>query len=166
MREYILITVPGDLTTTVFRPAFERDHIRFPKQYLAFKAGQEQIQGTPLTSVSWLNPAQCDELAYFRIQTVEQLASVSDVNAQRYMGLNDLRSKAQRHMEIIKAEAPMNKLQAELASRDETIAALQAQMKELMEFVRANQKAEQGGQAPEPPNPPIDRERERAELDA
>jgi len=132
MKEYILINVPGDLTCNVFRPAYEHDHLRFPKQYLAYKAGREQVDGTPLTEVSWLSRAQCDELAYFRIQTVEQLASVSDANSQRYMGLVTLRQKAQQYLETIKAEKPFNEMQAQLANRDEQISTLQSQMQEMM----------------------------------
>ena len=168
MKEYILIQVPGDTTNTVFRPIRKGDEVRFPKQWLAFVAGKEQMQGTPLTSVAWLSRAQCDELAFFRIQTVEQLAWVSDANAQRYMGLNELRRKAQTYLETIKSEAPLHKLEAELASRDETIANMQRQMNEMMALVQSL-KAPVGG-VPESEvanmKPPYDAAAERAELDA
>lgn len=136
MKEYVLIQVPGDTTNIVFRPVRETDQTRFPKQWLAFLAGKEQVQGTPLTSVAWLSRAQCDELAYFRIQTVEQLASVTDANAQRYMGLNELRKKAQDYLDTIKSEAPFARMQSELATRDEEISTMKGQLQTLMEEIQ------------------------------
>lgn len=166
MKEYILIQIPGDTTGNVFRPIREGDKTRFPKQWLSFLAGQEQVQGTPLTSVAWLSRAQCDELAFFRIQTVEQLASVSDSNAQRYMGLNELRRKAQQYLETIKSEAPFTKLQSELATRDEQISTMQGQLASLLEEINRlkAQKSDAVGAAPA--SPQLSVEAERAEFDA
>lgn len=161
MREYIYIGVPGDTTSTVFRPVQERDQKRFPRQWLAFQTGKEQTQGTPLTEIAWLTRAQCDELAYFKIQTLEQLASVSDGNAQRYMGLKALREKAERHLETIKSEAPLHKMEAELDKRDEMIRTLQAQMQEMQEYVRSVKP-----NAEITPPLEVDRSAERADLDA
>jgi hypothetical protein len=134
MREYIKITIPGD-TSNVFRPIRETDKERFPEQWMRFKAGQEQVQGTPLTEWSQITKAQVDELAYFRISTIEQLALVSDANCQKYMGLSDMRSRAQRYLEQRKEEAPMLKMEAELHTRDEQISAMQAQIVQLKELV-------------------------------
>jgi len=125
MQTYIKIVVPGDATSIVFRPIRNEDKERFPQQYQAFLQGQSQIQGTPLKGWPHINAAQVDELSFYKIQTVEQLASVSDANAQGYRGLNELRTKAIAYLEQLKSEAPLMKVQAELASRDETIAALQ-----------------------------------------
>lgn len=150
MKEYIMITVPGDLTCNVFRPAFEHDHMRFPEQYMRFKVGQEQTIGTPLTEWNQITRAQCDELAFFRIQTVEQLASISDGNAQKFMGLSQLRDKAKMYLEQMKSEAPMLKVQAELSTRDEKISELQTQltmMQEMMQKLQSKQRSEEREEA-------------------
>jgi hypothetical protein len=153
MREYIRITIPGDMTGNVFRPAFEGDHQRFPRQFLAFKAGGEQAQGMPLSEWTQITRAQVDELAWFKITTVEQLASVSDSNAQKFMGLNQLRKLAQIYLETVKADAPMQKVMGELATRDEEIANLKRQMSEMQEFM-ARQNAKDAAPVEEAPEPP------------
>lgn len=135
MREYIMITIPGDITGNVFRPAFQWDKERFPEQYLRFKAGQEQVHGTPLSEWSEISRAQVDELAFFKIQTVEQLASVSDGNAQKFLGLSQLRDKAKRHLENLASEAPLLKVQAELSERDEKLATQANQIAQLQAIV-------------------------------
>lgn len=170
MREYIMITAPGDTTSNVFRPAYEFDHRRFPEQYLRYKVGQEQAVGTPLTEVSWLSRAQCDELVYFRIQTVEQLAVVSDANCQRFMGLAAMKERAQRYLEQVKQDAPINHLNAELKTRDETIATMQAQMKQMQEYIEGlkhrEDVAEANARGSRPPDPPRQsRAEERAEAE-
>lgn len=131
MKEYIMITIPGDTTGNVFRPIREEDKLRFPEQWLRFKVGQEQVTGTPLTEWNQVTRAQCDELAYFKIVTIEQLANVTDGNAQRFIGLSQLRDKAKRYLEQVKDEAPAHKLEAELQTRDEKISTLENQLAQM-----------------------------------
>lgn len=132
MRDYIRIVVPGDQTTTVHRPIRESDKIRFPRQWEAYKAGKEaQVTGFPLTEWGQMTRAQCDELAYFKIQTVEQLAGLADNLLQRFPGLSTLRDQAKLYLEERKVAAPVEMLRGEIGKRDETIAAMQAQMKQM-----------------------------------
>jgi len=95
-REYIRIITPGDKDNIIERPATEIDFRRFPRQYEAFKRGQsDQItSGTPLKMVPWVSRAQCEELAFFHVYTVEQLAEISDSNAQNFMGIQSLKQQA------------------------------------------------------------------------
>lgn len=166
MKEYILILIPGDTTSSVFRPAFEHDHIRFPEQYLRFKAGQEQAIGTPLTEWTQITRAQVDELAFFRISTIEQLAAVSDANCQRFMGLSQLRDKASKYLVHLREEAPMLKVQAELEQRDQQIKTQADQIQE-MQAMLAQLMAERGErQDSEPQIPRKSRAQEREEVDA
>ncbi len=167
MKEYILITIPGDTTGTVFRPAFEHDHQRFPEQYLRFKAGQEQAIGTPLTEWPQITRAQVDELAFFRTSTIEQLAAVSDTNCQRFMGLSQLREKASRYLQQLREEAPMLKVQAELEERDNQIKT-QAQQIAEMQAMLAKLMAKQGEAPEEKVDPPRRKTKaqEREEVDA
>jgi hypothetical protein len=142
MKTYILITIPGDTTGNVFRPAQEWDKKRFPEQWLRFQAGQVQAAGTPLSEWAQVTRAQVDELAFFNITTVEQLAVVSDVNCQRFMGLSQMREMAKKYLDRVHDEAPMLKVQAELVQRDEQISTLQmqiAQMQAILEEVQAKQ---------------------------
>ena len=153
MAEYIKIMVPGDATSIVFRPVRPGDIERFPKHYESFKLGQTQVQGTPLKGWPHITPAQVDELAFFKVQTVEQLAAISDGNCQRYLGLSELRKKAQDYLEQLKSEAPMQKVQAELHKRDETIEALMQQLAEAQKAIakiNARDRKRHGPEATEP----------------
>ena len=60
---------------------------------------------------------------------------MSDANAQGYRGLNELRTKAIAYLEQLKSEAPLMKVQAELASRDETITSLTNQLLEAQKAI-------------------------------
>lgn len=136
MREYIRIIVPGDTSSIVQRPVRETDIERWPRQYQAFKLGREQQVGMPISEWNQVTRAQVDELRYFKIQTVEQLAAVSDATCQKFTGLNQLRDRAKVYLEQMRGEEPIIKMQAELASRDETIAAQQAQLEAMNEAIR------------------------------
>src|SRR6185295_8097500 len=75
--EFVRIFVPGDKNNVIDRPVRPGDKTRFPKQYDAFKAGageEGQLDGTPLKDWPMVGRAQCAELHYFGIRTVEQLA--------------------------------------------------------------------------------------------
>jgi hypothetical protein len=146
MKEYIKIIVPGDTTSIIFRPTRPTDYERFPNQYQAFKVGQSQQTGVPLKGWPHITPAQADELAFFKIVTVEQLASVSDVNAQKFPGLIQLRQKAQLYVDQAKSDAPFERVQAELAQRDEKINAQAAEM-EMMRQAIAELRAHNAAQA-------------------
>jgi len=131
-REYVRIIAPGDKTNIVDRPVRDLDRTRFPQHYARFKQGMtEQTVGTPLTVVGWLTPAQIEELAYFKIKTVEQLAYVADSVASKMAGLQGLKQKASAFLEAAKGQAPLTKMQAELESRDAQIAALMARLETL-----------------------------------
>lgn len=94
--EYVTIIAPGDKDNIIDRPASEMDKRRFARQYDAFKRGQTDpvVTGTPLKMVPWISRGQAEELAYFHVYTVEQLAELSDANAQNFMGINTLKQKA------------------------------------------------------------------------
>lgn len=133
MRDYVTIMVPGDQTNIVNRPIRESDKFRFPKQWAAYQNGQSQEQGYPLTEWAQVSRAQCDELAYFKIKTVESLAHLPDNLAQKFPGISQLRDKARAYLEERKTAAPVDKLRGEIAKRDETINAMQAQMLQMQE---------------------------------
>lgn len=120
--EFVKIMVPGDKENIVTREVRESDKNRFPKQYLAFKNQEKELmEGTPLGKWSYVTAAQVEELKYFGILTVEQLANVSDGNAQKFMGINLLKRRAQEYLDASAEEAPVVQLQDELAKRDSQI---------------------------------------------
>lgn len=128
MVPYIRIMVPGDKDMVVHRPVREGDKTRFARAYLQFQAGQSQVQGTPLSEWPKVTRAQVEELKYFNIRTIEELANASDGNIQRFAGVSQLRTDARQHLKLLQEAEPLNRMQAELATRDEQIAAMQAQI--------------------------------------
>jgi len=148
-REYVNIIVPGDRHNIVCRPVSDLDRRRFPRQYAAFKNNVEQnTSGTPLDTVPWITREQVEELKFFKIKTLEHLAELSDINAQKFAGIQKLRQKAKDHIERAKLDAPAAALQEELRTRDIKIAQQEKLLTELAAKVDAltpNVKAAKAG---------------------
>jgi hypothetical protein len=93
---------PGEKLSIIQRPidgANPPDSVRFPKHYELFKQGQkEQEVGTPLKVAPFLTESQVEELAYFKIRTIEQLANMSDSVMQNFMGAREYQQKAQQFL--------------------------------------------------------------------
>jgi hypothetical protein len=137
-REYVTIMVPGDKLNVISRPVSDIDRRRFAPKYAAFQAGQAQAEsGTPLESVPWISREQVEELKYFNVRSLENLANLADVHAQRFMGINALRQKARDHIQLAKEQAPALRLTAELRQRDEKIAQQDKLLAELAAKVEA-----------------------------
>lgn len=130
--EFVRIMVPGDKTQIVVRQAHAEDKSRFHKQYEKFKAGVSQAQtGTPLEKWPMVTRAQCEELKFFGVHTVESLANVDDVHAQKFMGINMLRSRARDYLEAAKSNQPSAELRAALEDRDNTIETMKKAMDDM-----------------------------------
>lgn len=136
-QEFVLILVPGDRKTEWYGRVTDEHRVeRFPKQYAAWKAGQEApTEGTPLSDVAWIGRAQAEELAYQHVKTVEQLANLSDAQLKGAIAMAgyQLRDRAKRHIEELKGAAPAEKQAAENAELKSTISQMQGQMAEMME---------------------------------
>lgn len=142
-REYVSIIVPGDKLNIIKRPAMDLDKRRFAAKYAAFKSGNEQIaDGTPIESVPWITREQVEELKFFHVRTLENLANIPDMHAQKFMGINKLRQKARDHIALAKENAPALRLQEETRRKDEQIAALQKQLTDLAATVEKLSAAE------------------------
>jgi len=117
----------------VCRPATDIERERFPRHYAAFrnKAAQPN-DGTPLNIWPALTKAQVEEMKFFNVHTVEQLAGMSDEQSQKFMGVQNLRTRARAFLEESGKSAAAEKLSSELAKRDEEIAYLKAQMEEIL----------------------------------
>jgi hypothetical protein len=129
--EFIKIIIPGS-RDTVEREVCDFDKRRFPKQWLAFKAGGDQVgaSGTPLSAWPLVTRAQVEEFAHFGVKTVEQLAGMSDSNLQGFMGGQQLRQRAKDFMEAAAGAAPLVAVRAELEKRDAEVASLRAMIEE------------------------------------
>jgi hypothetical protein len=97
--EMVGINVPGSKDEVV-KKVNDEIKAKFGPQYDRWKRTQEQpVDGTPLSMVPWLNPAQIRELQALNIMTLEQLGSLSDTSVQKIgMGGLKLREKAQTYM--------------------------------------------------------------------
>jgi hypothetical protein len=135
--EYVSIMVPGQKDNIIERPVRESDKERFPRHYAAFKNREEQtVEGTALEQWPGITRSQCEELKFFNITTVEQLAQVSDSHAQNFMGIQLLRTRAKTFMEAAKENAANENLAAELEARDAEIESLKVAMADMAEQLK------------------------------
>jgi hypothetical protein len=131
--EYVRIITPGNQLSIVDTQATPREKARFADIYAKFKAGLGQARsGTPLEVWPQMTVGQVAELKAMNIETVEDLAGLDDNLAQKIMGNHDLRRRAQAFLDSAKNEAANSKLASELEKRDLQIAALQAQMEQML----------------------------------
>jgi len=136
-REYISIMVPGQKDSIVIRPVSDLEKRRFPRHYQAFIMKQDEVvEGTPLEDWPGITRSQVEELKYFNISTVEQLAEVSDSNAQKFMGIQMLKKRAALYIEAAKDNAVTEKLAAELQERDDRISSLEATIQDMSQNIK------------------------------
>jgi hypothetical protein len=96
--EFIEIWVPGDKFNINVREVQLDDKARFRKKYEDWKAGIVTQVGTPLKLMPFLSESEVEELAFFKITTVEQLANVNDSAAQSFNGLQGYKAKAKDYL--------------------------------------------------------------------
>jgi len=141
---HVRIHFPGDRTKQIFRPVkMEDDHQgpadprRFPKQWAAFEAQQEQVQdGTPIEQWGPLTKSQAMEFKAMHIHTVEQLAGIADSNLS-WLGARELRDKAAAWLKQAESGKEALRLQGELEKRDADIEDLKRQVRELASLAQA-----------------------------
>jgi hypothetical protein len=108
--EHIDIKIPGNRNGGACRPATDADRKRFPEHYRRFKERTEDINempGTPLKEWTLLPRSVAEELSFFNVYTVEQLASMADVQVHKFRGLMDYREKAKVWLEAADKEKPL-----------------------------------------------------------
>jgi hypothetical protein len=133
--DFVIIHVAGDRLTVRERQVdlvgnnrTPPDHIRFPRQWEAFKAQKQQpVEGTPITEWPPVSKSLAMELKGMHIHTVEALAAVSDQNLT-WLGARELREKAKAWLEKAKAGGDVSRLVAENEQLKADMAALKAQM--------------------------------------
>jgi len=138
----IRIMTPGsrDVMVQKVTESYKR---RFPKQWERFEKLQEQVvDGTPLEQVPWLSVGIIAELKAVNCHTLEALAGMSDNAMSKMMGMMGFRQKAQNFLAAAKETAPFTQMQAQIEARDNEIALLKQQNKEMMEAIGKLQKKE------------------------
>lgn len=123
---FIKIDIPGDVSQQIHRRAREQDKLRFPIHWQRFNertGDQDLASGMPLSEWAQISRSQVEELTFYKIRTVEQLAAVADGNLQNMMGAVVLKQKAKAYLErstsndelaaqLKKAQAQINQLLA------------------------------------------------------
>ena len=156
--EHVRIMVPGNKDSIVHRPVTEEDKRRFAKQYEDWKTrGEVSLDGTMLEMVSWVTKSQVEELKFFNVRTLEQLAEMPDVHAQKFMGVNQLRKQARVALKLADKQKGATQLAKELEDRDNRLAAQDKAIQEMKTTIAAmKMQLEQNvgtAPAPQPPKP-------------
>ena len=131
---YIRIDVPGDRLGGICRPATGHDiAVRFKEGYENFmkRTSACDVVGTPLAEWPQIKQSQVEELSFFHVKTVEQLAAMSDGNGSQFMNFQALRNAAKAWLAAAKEQAGAAQLQAELAKREAEIAELREALVQL-----------------------------------
>jgi hypothetical protein len=141
---HIEIMIPGDKNNIVTAEVWEQHIKRFPEHWKQFQAGiKDQVIGTPLRAAPFLTEAQCEELAYFKIRTIEQLADLQDGN-MGFMGARELQQAAKKYIEKTRgADALMTRLdaiEARAAAAEAALAEANAKLAEATAKVPFNPK--------------------------
>ena len=133
--DYIEIAIPGNKDEIRCRKALARDKIRFPKHWAAYEArtaNDEVLEGTLLDEWSGVTRSQVEELRFYHIRTVEQLAAFPDVNAQNIRGSATLKAKAKQFLEESTSNEELSRqLAAQKKQIDELIAAAAGHVAEI-----------------------------------
>lgn len=135
--ERVEIIFPGNPHTRPVKIVTDEERMKWPDQYKAFKAGQEQaLDGTPIEEWPRLKKSQVYELKALGFLTIESIAAMSDLACQR-IGLGGTQLKALAAAFLDDAErlklneqqnAVINRQDAELAALKNQVAQLSAML--------------------------------------
>lgn len=135
--EYVDIKIPGNRNSGACRPATEADKKRFPDHYRAFKdrVTEDYIEGTPLNEWPLISRSMAQELAFFHVKTVEQLATMADGQAAKFMGLAGIRQKAKTWLEAAKKDKPLWEMDEKIKAQSAEIDDLKQALAEVIQRV-------------------------------
>ena len=140
---YIRIQAPGDKTSVVESPVFDRHKARWPDKWLYWQIKEGLIEGTQdvpgwkIEEWTHLQPEQVRELKFLRFSVVEQVAGASDEQVQKLgMGGLALREAARQALrarmgaevreEMQKKDAEISALKAADAEKEERLKKMEA----------------------------------------
>ena len=126
-KEWISIMAPGS-RNEVRREARMQDKDRFPRHYAAFKNRQDQQvnEGTPLSEWPGATRSQVEEMKFWNIVTVEQLAGVADSTMGQVRGLVTLKQSAIKYLDASKGNAAAEQLAEQKAINAKLMERLEA----------------------------------------
>jgi len=132
-RDFIEITIPGDMGNIIVREATDNDKKTHANLFAQYKAGLEpSIEGTPLESWSRLTRSQVLNYKALNFQTVEQIAEMSDTAAGKVgLGAMPDRTAAKAYLELAKDSALAMKQSLIIERQDNEMAELKRQIAEL-----------------------------------
>lgn len=155
---FIRIQAAGDKLNIIDRPIEEADKRRFPLHWAHYQnqAKNEEHPGTPLSEMPGLTKGAVLNLKAAGFYTVEQFAAASDQVLQGLgmsAGVSPLafRDKCKQFLGAAADMAPITRMEGELAQRDAKIAALQAQLEQLIALQTQGAAPPVGVAAQEPP---------------
>jgi hypothetical protein len=148
-KEMIKIFIPGDKDNIIHTEVNDIHKKKYAAEYAKWKQSQptseEQMNsGTLLENLPGMLPSQIADLKHFNIRTVEHLANTSDSNVQKVGAINALKQRAKDYLATAAGMAPTTELRAAIKEKDNQIAALERQMKELGDKFEAMVKANRG----------------------
>lgn len=129
--DYILIISPGQIKSEVHRQVVEADKTNFMTEWEAYTRGREQVSsGTPIELLPGLDQARADAFKVHYVMTIEQLAELSDLTAQKTgIGSLDLRDRARKYLASRGADKrALEDAQAQIIDLTAKLAAMQAQL--------------------------------------
>jgi hypothetical protein len=94
------------------------------------------VSGTPLEAWPLVNRGQVEELKFFGITTVEQLADLSDSHAGKWAGVVTLKQKAKSFLAAAEGVQDTTRLERALEVRDNEISALRGQIVDLASEIK------------------------------
>jgi hypothetical protein len=117
----------------------EHTYNRFGPQIEAFKKGETgtTLTGTPLEELPGVDIAARAMFKAMNVPTVEALAAISDTAGTGIMGFLKFRTLARAWLEQRDGQAPLLKMAADLAERDQRIKELEANNADILARVAA-----------------------------
>ncbi|MFZ0841862.1 MAG: hypothetical protein WAM77_30780 [Xanthobacteraceae bacterium] len=135
--ERVEIIMPGNPYTRPIMRVTDEHRQAWPKQYEAFKAGQEiAAEGTPLEAWARVRPKQLHELKALGFRTVEHIATMDDQAAGRVgTGGQELRRVAKAFLNDAARMATVERLAAENDAKNAEIEDLRLKLHGLEETI-------------------------------
>ena len=129
--DHVEIKIPGDERTVIDRQPSEYDKMRFARQWAFYNGTGDEFAGqTRIETVAWIDPGNAREMRRWNIQTVEQLAAMSDsqIDGANMLGLLGFRARAQQHLAEQQKSSAFDEVKAENAALQARLSALEAKL--------------------------------------
>jgi hypothetical protein len=148
--ERVEIIMPGNPYTRPIMRVTEEHRQAWPKQYEAFKAGQEiAAEGTPLEAWARVRPKQLHELKALGFRTIEQIAMMDDQAAGRVgTGGQELRRVAKAFLNDAARMVAVERLAAENDAKNAEIEDLRLKLHGLEQTMERIAASKEPAEAP------------------